>query len=206
MPEQTEPTAEPETFEEPKPKRFPTAFTVLAIVLLAVWIASFIIPSGTYEVDPKTGGYVPGTYSELPSCDETDGKGLCSDKGLVHQFNDLWAAPTNGLYGIENGKGEVSVDNEGFLYGAAQIFLFVLAIGAFISVTMKTGAIQAGIGRAVTSRRAHARYSRIVVAPVAEPKNLRGAPLRLAVQRRRLHELSGDDADRRLRMRKGRHE
>ncbi len=41
----------------------------------------------------------------------------------------------------------MSVDNAGYLYGSAQIFLFVLAIGAFISVTMKTGAIQRGIGR-----------------------------------------------------------
>ena len=55
--------------------------------------------------------------------------------------------PTDGLYGIENGKGLVSVDNAGYLYGSAQIFLFVLAIGAFISVTMRTGAIQRGIGR-----------------------------------------------------------
>ena len=36
---------------------------------------------------------------------------------------------------------------EGFLYGSAAIFLFVLAVGAFITVTMKTEAIQTGIGR-----------------------------------------------------------
>ena len=66
---------------------------------------------------------------------------------MLHQFSNLWAAPTDGLYGIENDRGLVSVDNRGYLYGAAQIFLFVLAIGAFISVTMKTGAIQQGIGR-----------------------------------------------------------
>src|SRR5207248_1147603 len=35
----------------------------------------------------------------------------------------------------------------GFLYGSAAIFFFVLAVGAFITVTMKTGAIQTGIGR-----------------------------------------------------------
>ena len=146
MNEQNEQLAEQN--EEPKGlKRFPTAFTVLAIVLLVVWALSFVIPSGTYQVNPETGGPKPGTYEELPSCDDRVEKELCSDKGLVHQFNDLWSAPTNGLYGIENARGEVDVDNEGFLYGAAQIFLFVLAIGAFISVTMKTGAIQAGIGR-----------------------------------------------------------
>src|SRR5205814_10306959 len=35
----------------------------------------------------------------------------------------------------------------GFLYGSAAIFVFVLAVGAFITVTMKSEAIQTGIGR-----------------------------------------------------------
>jgi uncharacterized ion transporter superfamily protein YfcC len=131
--------APPDSVEEPKerrPLRFPTAFTVLAAVLLVVWGLSFVIPSGTYDVDPDTGGPIPGTYTEIDI-----------DKSLPHQFYKLWNAPTNGLYGIENEAGNVSVDNSGFLYGSAQIFLFVLAIGSFISVTMKTGAIQTGIGR-----------------------------------------------------------
>ncbi len=140
-------TAEAEQPEQQKPKRFPTAFTVLAIVLLVVWGLTFVIPSGYYEINPKTGGPEPGTYTELPDCGEVSGDTPCANKSFIHQFNKLWAAPTNGLYGIENAKGNVDVDNVGFLYGAAQIFLFVIAIGAFISVTMKTGAIQSGIGR-----------------------------------------------------------
>jgi uncharacterized ion transporter superfamily protein YfcC len=122
--------------EEGSPRWFPTAFTVLAAVLLVVWAASFVIPSGAYELDAKTGGPKPGTYHEVQL-----------DKSLPQQFYRLWSAPTNGLYGVQNEAGNVGVDNTGTLYGAAQIFLFVLAIGAFITVTMKTGAIQTGIGR-----------------------------------------------------------
>ena len=122
--------------EEGKPRRFPTAFTVLVGVMLAVWALSFVMPSGAYQVDAETGGPKPGTYKEIDT-----------DKSLPKQFYRLWAAPTDGLYGIESEAGNVGVDNTGVLYGSAQIFLFVLAIGAFISVTMKTGAIQAGIGR-----------------------------------------------------------
>ena len=36
--------------------------------------------------------------------------------------------------------------NSGDLAGAIQVFFFVLAIGAFITVTIKTGALDAGIG------------------------------------------------------------
>src|SRR5687767_14313976 len=132
---------------EPKPRRFPTAFTVLAIVLLAVWGLSFIIPSGTYETDPETGGPKPGTYSELPSCDDADKGVECVDKSVPEQLQELWTSVPNGLYGIENRRGDVDPFNSGFLYGSAMIFLFVLAVGAFVSVTMKTEAIQTGIGR-----------------------------------------------------------
>ena len=41
----------------------------------------------------------------------------------------------------------MGADEIGFLYGSAQIFFFVLAVGAFITVTMKTESIQTGIGR-----------------------------------------------------------
>jgi hypothetical protein len=127
--------------------KFPTAFTVLAIVLAVVWIASFAIPSGVYETDPEAAAPRPGTYHELPSCAEATGDELCVDKSLRTQFGELWNSPPNGLYGIENAQGKVAGDEEGFLYGSAKIFLFVLAVGAFITVTMRTGAIQTGIGR-----------------------------------------------------------
>ena len=116
-------------------------------MLLAVWVASFFIPSGIYEIDPETGGPVPGTYRKLPSCGEATEGETCADKSLLAQFDTLWNAPPNGLYGVESTQGRVRPDDEGSLYGSAQIFLFVLAVGAFITVTMKTGAIQTGIGR-----------------------------------------------------------
>jgi len=126
--------------------KFPTAFSVLALVLLAVWLASFFIPSGSYE-STKDGSPVPGSYSQTPSCSEVKGKAACVDKSIPQQFSELWTATPNGLYGIENADGNVDPDNGGFLYGSAMIFLFVLAVGAFITVTMKTESIQTGIGR-----------------------------------------------------------
>jgi uncharacterized ion transporter superfamily protein YfcC len=127
--------------------RFPTAFTVLAAVLLLVWVASFFVPAGAYKIDPKTAGPVPGSYHELPSCSSVKGDELCVETSFDQRLKQLWIAAPNGLYGVENDRGFVSADEQGFLYGSAMIFLFVLAVGAFITVTMKTEAIQTGIGR-----------------------------------------------------------
>ena len=52
---------------------------------------------------------------------------------------------------IVTAPGDTGPYNSGDLAGAVQVFFFVLAIGAFITVTIKTGALDAGIGR-VTER------------------------------------------------------
>jgi uncharacterized ion transporter superfamily protein YfcC len=110
---------------------------VLAVILVALWVASFFVPSGVYELD-ETGAPVPGSYRELPSCGDVEAGELCSDKSLAAQFGILWRAPPSGLYGVEDPETRlVGADTEGVLYGAAPIFLFVLAVGAFIATTMR---------------------------------------------------------------------
>ena len=74
-----------EETEPARQRRFPTAFTVLAIVLLSVWVLSFVIPSGRYEIDPETGGPMPGTYTEVPAC-EGEKSPDCVDKSLPEQL------------------------------------------------------------------------------------------------------------------------
>src|SRR5215472_3263825 len=54
--------------------RFPTAFTVLFLVLLLVWIAAFFVPAGKYQLD-SAGSPRPGTYHELPSCSAVEAGG-----------------------------------------------------------------------------------------------------------------------------------
>ncbi|MEV6755515.1 Na+/H+ antiporter NhaC family protein [Streptomyces sp. NPDC051214] len=125
--------------EEPrhKPKfTFPSALTILAIVTVAVWLLAFLIPSGAYDRDDK-GAPVQGSYHRVDS-----------DQTFVDRLNDLFLAPVNGLYGIQDEKsGVVGPDLAGELYGSAGVFLFVLAIGAFITVVFATGALDRGIGR-----------------------------------------------------------
>ncbi|WP_371529768.1 YfcC family protein [Streptomyces sp. NBC_01283] len=131
-------TTDPGT-EEPQHKRkftFPSALTILAIVTVAVWLLAFLIPSGAYDRNDK-GAPVQGSYHRVDS-----------GQTFVDRLNDLFLAPVNGLYGIQDEKsGTVGPDLAGELYGSAGVFLFVLAIGAFITVVFATGALDRGIGR-----------------------------------------------------------
>lgn len=134
-------TAQPRKAPAGKPRRkrtfvFPSALTILAVVTIAVWALAFLIPSGAYRRN-KSGAPIQGTYHRVPS-----------DRGIVHRLNDLFLSPVNGLYGVQDGRtGQVGPDRAGELYGSAGVFLFVIAIGAFITVVFATGALDLGIGR-----------------------------------------------------------
>ena len=61
---------------------------------------------------------------------------------------ELFLSPINGLYGIESAEtGWIGPWEAGELFGAAGVLMFVLAIGIFITMSMRTGAIDAGIAR-----------------------------------------------------------
>jgi uncharacterized ion transporter superfamily protein YfcC len=117
--------------------KFPTAYTVLFILLILVVIATWIIPAGQYDKN-EDGEPIPGTYHQV----EQNPQKIIAD-GLL--------APVNGMYGLEGEDGSVSVYNTGSLYGAIDVALFVLVIGGFLSMTMATGAIDAGIGKITTA-------------------------------------------------------
>ncbi|QLY30552.1 YfcC family protein [Nocardia huaxiensis] len=114
---------------------FPSTYTILFGVTLLVWLAAFVIPPGRYDTDAE-GRPIAGSYHRL---DETQSFG--------ERVRDLFLAPINGLYGVQDDKGQVGPDLTGHLYGAAAVFLFVLAVGAFITVAFATGALDTGIGR-----------------------------------------------------------
>jgi uncharacterized ion transporter superfamily protein YfcC len=123
--------------QEEKGFRFPTAYTVLFILLILVVIATWFIPAGQYDKN-EDGEPIPGSYHPV----EQNPQKIVAD-GLM--------APVNGMYGIEGEDGTISVYNWGGLYGAIDVALFVLVIGGFLSMTMATGAIDAGIGKITTA-------------------------------------------------------
>jgi uncharacterized ion transporter superfamily protein YfcC len=135
------PAGEPE-----RKSRFtlPSAYTILFALIVVAAIATWIIPAGTYNLNPE-GEPVPGTYHEV-------------EAKPARILVDSLTAPINGLYGIEDEKGNINYYNTGSLFGAIDVALFIIVIGGFLGVTMKTGAIQAGIGSLVQRLRGRERW------------------------------------------------
>ena len=131
------------TAEEPQRRGFalPSAYTILFILIVIVAILTWIIPAGAYDVD-EDGQPIPGTYHQV-------------EPNPQRIIVDSLMAPINGLYGIESAEdGSISVWNSGELFGAIDVALFILVIGGFLGVTMKTGRDP---GRHRPDRRAPAR-------------------------------------------------
>ena len=136
----------PRETAEPKRKGFqlPSAYTILFALIVLAAIATWLVPAGTYELN-EDGEPIPGTYQEV-------------EANPQRIFVDSVTAPINGLYGIEDETGNINYYNSGTLFGAIDVALFIIVIGGFLGVTMKTGAIQAGIGRLVKRLRGRERW------------------------------------------------
>ena len=116
---------------------FPSAFTILFLLLVLIAAATWFVPAGSYDYDAD-GAPIPGTYHTV----EANPQKL---------LKSALMGPVTGMYGIQGEDGSVDVWNYGELFGAIDVAMFVLIIGGFLGVTMKTGAINAGIARVVVT-------------------------------------------------------
>ncbi len=130
----------------PAKKRFtlPSAYTILFALIILAAIATWLVPAGAYDLTEE-GEPIPGTYHEVES----------NPQRIIV---DSVTAPINGLYGIEDETGNINYYNSGTLFGAIDVALFIIVIGGFLGVTMKTGAIQAGIGGLVARLRGREKW------------------------------------------------
>ncbi|WP_119165287.1 YfcC family protein [Algihabitans albus] len=108
--------------------KFPSAYTILFGLIVAVAVATWFVPAGQYtrELNEELGREVPvpGTYQQV----EPNPQG----------FFDVAMAPIAGFF-----------DPVSYEARAIDVALFVLIIGGFLGVVTKTGAIDAGIDRAM---------------------------------------------------------
>jgi uncharacterized ion transporter superfamily protein YfcC len=114
--------------------RFPGPVATLAIVTVLVWITALFVPPGVYQVD-RDGSPIPGTYARIAS-PLTPGE----------RVQQLIVAPVNGVYGLRNLEtGKVDTETVGRLFGQIGIIVFIMAIGAFISVSFATRALEVAV-------------------------------------------------------------
>ena len=108
--------------------RFPSAFTILFGLIILVAGLTWIIPAGQYQRIPSEvlGKDIPvaGTYAPTDA----------NPQGMI----DVILAPIAGFY-----------DPVAYTANAIDVSLFVLIIGGFIGVVTASGAIDAGIARAM---------------------------------------------------------
>ena len=137
------------TGSEKKSFEFPSAITILVLVLLLMWLATLVIPAGSYERD-DTGAPVAGTYQEIDS-----------PLDFGERVAQLVRAPINGTYGVQDADGFVDTDAGGFLFGSVGVAVFIFALGIFISVSFSTRALEVAVGQ-LADRLAHRGWLLIV--------------------------------------------
>ncbi|MDO6824312.1 YfcC family protein [Marinobacter sp. 1_MG-2023] len=120
--------------EQDLASRFPTAYTILFLLIILVAGLTWIIPAGQYDrtMNEEVGREVavPGTYQTVDP----------NPQGFV----DIMLAPTGGFY-----------DPDSYAANAIDVALFVIFLGGFLGVMNATGAIDTGIRSAMRHLKGH---------------------------------------------------
>jgi uncharacterized ion transporter superfamily protein YfcC len=113
---------------------FPSAVTMLAIVTALVWLAAMFIPAGQYAADAD-GSPIPGTYQRIES-----------PLTFGEKVDQLVLAPVNGIYGLLSPeRGIVDTQTVGRLFGQIGVIVFIMSIGAFISISFATRSLEVAV-------------------------------------------------------------
>lgn len=123
--------------------KMPSAFTIMFAIIAITAGLTWIIPSGSYQYAENDDGDllpVAGTYEQVDKV-QTVGEG--EEAVEYNSKQDLWdvaSAPVVGVVGQSEGDITPAID------GAMEVMIFVLIIGGFLGVVLKTGALEAFFG------------------------------------------------------------
>ncbi|MFK7837451.1 MAG: YfcC family protein [Sulfitobacter sp.] len=116
------------TDDPARQSRFPTAYTILFVLIVVMAALTWLVPAGEYQRAPNTAlgkdVPVPGTYAQVEA----------APQGVM----DVLLAPVAGFY-----------DPSSYTANAIDVSLFVLIVGGFLGVVTATGAINTGVARAM---------------------------------------------------------
>jgi uncharacterized ion transporter superfamily protein YfcC len=127
MADSSDKTSEPDADLQ---SRFPTAYTILFLLIVLVAALTWVIPAGQYDraMNEEIGREVavPGTFQTVES----------NPQGPI----DVLMAPIAGFY-----------DPDSYAANAIDVALFVLLLGGFLGVVNATGSIDSGMRSAMRS-------------------------------------------------------
>ncbi len=99
-----------------------------------MWVAALFIPAGDYQVDQRRVAD-PGTFEQIDS-----------PLSFGEKVQQLVLAPINGIYGLLNpDSGFVDTETLGTMFGQIGVIVFIMSIGAFISVSFHTRALEVAV-------------------------------------------------------------
>ena len=114
---------------------FPSAVTILVIVLVLMWVVTIFLPSGQYQLD-EDGAPIAGSYEQIDS-----------PLSFGEQVTQLVRAPINGTYGVQGAEGFVDTELPGFLFGSVGVVVFIFSLGIFISVSFATRSLEVAVAQ-----------------------------------------------------------
>ncbi|MGP1629790.1 MAG: YfcC family protein [Giesbergeria sp.] len=121
----------------PAQDRFPTAYSILFLLIIVMAALTWVLPAGQYEraanVALGKDAPVPGTYKVVEA----------AHQGVF----DVLIAPISGFYNQATG-----------MANAIDVSLFVLIIGGFLGVVNATGAINTGIERVMLGMKGREKW------------------------------------------------
>ena len=111
--------------------RSPSAFTILFVVIIVMAALTWVVPSGLYKTN-EDGDRIANSYhvvdKERTVTEEKDGK---KEEVKKHDQQGLWDVFTAPIKGMSD---------------KLDVIVFVMVLGGFLGVTMKTGALDASLG------------------------------------------------------------
>jgi uncharacterized ion transporter superfamily protein YfcC len=148
--------------------KMPGPVTTLAIVTLLVWVAALFIPSGRYLTDID-GSPIPGTFEQVPS-----------PLTPAERLQQLVLAPINGIYGLRDLDTDViDTATVGRVFGQIGVIVFIMSIGAFISVSFATRALEVAVAALAQRMR---KQGGLLVATVMVLFSLLGSTMGFSVE------------------------
>lgn len=115
--------------------QMPTVYTILFSIIALIALLTWIMPAGKYDYLTADSGVL------IPAAEVADYSGGERLLPVPGSFTELESNP-QGVFDV------LMAPIKGF-YKASDIALFVLIIGGFLAVTMKTGAIDAGVAAVI---------------------------------------------------------